>query len=123
MHRLTLILMLATLARPEIVVDVQQAISQSNLALAESYIKKYRSERGITPELIEALSWLGRGALGSNQLDRAEAYARQTEQLAVAELKKRPLDAEPHLPLALGAAIEVSAQVMNARGERADALA
>jgi thiol-disulfide isomerase/thioredoxin len=123
MHRLILIFMIATFARAEIVVDVQQAISQNNLALGESYIKKYRSERGITAELLEALSWLGRGALGSNQLDKAEAYAKQTEQLATAELKKRPLDAEPHLPLALGAAIEVSAQVMNARGERGDALA
>jgi thiol-disulfide isomerase/thioredoxin len=33
------------------------------------------------------------------------------------------LDAEPHLPLALGAAIEVEAQVLTANGDRAAALA
>jgi thiol-disulfide isomerase/thioredoxin len=77
----------------------------------------------ITPEKLEALSWLGREALAANQLDRAEGYAQQTKALALSELKKRPLDAEPHLPIALGAAIEVHAQVLNARGERSEALA
>jgi thiol-disulfide isomerase/thioredoxin len=38
-------------------------------------------------------------------------------------LAARPLDAEPHLPLALGAAIEVEAQAMTANGDRAGALA
>ena len=115
--------MLAVLSRAGIVVDVQQAISQGNLPLAEFYIKNYRSERGVTPEMLEALSWLGRGALSAGQLDKAEAYAKQTKDLALAQLNKRALDAEPHLPIALGAAIEVQAQVMNARGERGEALA
>jgi thiol-disulfide isomerase/thioredoxin len=43
--------------------------------------------------------------------------------LARAQLKHRPLDAEQYLPIALGAAIEVKAQVMAARGERGEALA
>jgi thiol-disulfide isomerase/thioredoxin len=72
--------------------------------------------------MIEALSWLGRGALAANQLDKAESYAEQTQQLVQQELKKHPLDSEEHLPLALGAAIETESQVMNARGERAQAL-
>jgi thiol-disulfide isomerase/thioredoxin len=38
-------------------------------------------------------------------------------------LAKRPLDAEPHLPIALGAALEVQAQVLAARGETAQAVA
>src|ERR1700736_1211131 len=76
----------------------------------------------ITPEKLEALSWLGREALAANQLDKAKGYAQQTKALAISELKKRPLDAEPHLPIALGAAIEVHAQVLNKRGERSEAL-
>ena len=98
------------------------ALSKSNLPLAESLVQNYRAQQGVTPEMIEALSWLGRGALAAKQFDQAEAYAKETERLSLAELKKRPLDAEPHLPLALGAAIEVQAQVLNERGQRADAV-
>ncbi len=38
-------------------------------------------------------------------------------------MKKRPLDAEPHLPIALGAALEVQSQVLAARGQRTQAVA
>ena len=54
----------------------------------------------------------------TRQFDKADAYAKETEQLAVQALATRPLDAEPHLPLALGAAIEVEAQVLTANGDR-----
>lgn len=78
---------------------------------------------GISPETLEALSWQARDALAAKQLDQADQYAKQTLDQAVAQLKTRALDAEPHLPIALGAAIEVKAQVMNQRGERGEALA
>jgi thiol-disulfide isomerase/thioredoxin len=109
-------------AAPGIVDEVRQALAQNNLALAEASVQKYRSQNGTTPETLEALSWLGRGALALNQLDKAGGYAKQTQQLADVELKKRALDAEPHLPLALGAAIEVQALVMAQRGERNEAV-
>jgi thiol-disulfide isomerase/thioredoxin len=73
--------------------------------------------------MIEAVSWLGRGALDLQRLDRAEAYAAKARELALAQLSHRKLDAEPHLPLALGASIEVQAQVMARRGERSEAVA
>ncbi|MCU1262964.1 MAG: Redoxin domain protein, partial [Bryobacterales bacterium] len=38
-------------------------------------------------------------------------------------LKHRALDQEPHLPLALGAAIEVHAQALGAQGQRSEAIA
>ena len=72
--------------------------------------------------MIEAVSWMGRGALAAKQYDSAEKYAKEAYDLSVAELKKRPLDADPHLPLALGAAIEVEAQVMTAQGDRSEAV-
>jgi thiol-disulfide isomerase/thioredoxin len=59
----------------------------------------------------------------TRQFDQADATAKETEKLAVQSLATRPLDAEPHLPLALGAAIEVEAQVLTANGDRAGALA
>src|ERR1019366_5102419 len=49
-------------------------------------------------------------------------YARKTYPQCVELLRHQPLDLERHLPLALGAAIEVQANVMAARGERAAAV-
>ncbi len=115
--------LLAAAAWAGVINDVRTAIAQNNFALADSLIQQYRSARGVTPEMIEALSWLGRGALAAKELDKAEAYAKETERLSLEELKKRPLDAERNLPIALGAAIEVEAQVMSERGQRSDAVA
>ena len=65
---------------------------------------------------------MGRGSLAANKLDAAERYARDTYDLSLAVLKKRPLDREPRLPIALGAAIEVLSQVNAARGARTEAV-
>jgi len=114
--------LIAAAAHAGIVQDVRTAISQNNFALGDALIARYRAQYGVTPEFLEALSWMGRGALAAKQLDKAEAYATQTETLAVQQLKQRPLDAEPHLPLALGAAIEVQGLALNARGDRGQAI-
>ena len=106
-----------------IVTDVETAMSSNNFPLAEALVQSYRAQHGVTPEFLEALSWLARGDLITRQFDKADAYAKETEQLAVQALATRPLDAEPHLPLALGAAIEVQAQVLTANGDRAGSLA
>jgi len=102
--------------------DVRTDIARNDFAAGDSLIARYRSQQGVTPEMLEALSWLGRGALAAKKLDKAEAYAAETQRLAVEQLKHRALDAEPHLPIALGAAIEVRAQVSAAQGERSEAV-
>lgn len=61
--------------------------------------------------------------MDQGQYDQAAAYAKQTRTLAMEQLKKRPLDADPHLPVALGAALEVESQVLAARGQRTQAIA
>ena len=92
---------------------------------AEALIAKYRSEKGVTPEMILAYSWLGRAALAAKNPDAAEKYAATTKKLAVEQLKTRKLDTNPdaELPIALGAAIEVQGQALAARGQRAEAVA
>jgi thiol-disulfide isomerase/thioredoxin len=102
--------------------DVRADIGKSDFTAAEARVGKYRASSGVTSEMLEALSWLGRGALAAKQLDRAEAYAAQTHKLALEMLKSRRLDADGNLPIALGAAIEVEAQVAAARGERSAAI-
>jgi thiol-disulfide isomerase/thioredoxin len=106
----------------DLVREVRSAIAQNNFAAGEALIRKYKGTAGTTPEMIEAVSWLGRGALAAKQFDRAQAYASETRKLVLEELKRRPLDAEPHLPSALGASIEAQAQAMAARGERDQAV-
>ena len=115
--------LLAYSAYAGIVDDTLAALKQNNPALGNAIVTQYRAQHGVTPEYLEALSWLGRGALAAGQLDKAETYARETETLASAELKRRPLDAEPHLPIALGAAIEVQGLALGQRGERGEAIA
>src|ERR1035438_10640707 len=89
---------LAAAAWANVINDVREAVARDNYALGDSIIQKYRSSHGVTPEMIVALSWLGRGALEAKHSDKAESYAKETERLALEELKKRPLDAESDLP-------------------------
>jgi thiol-disulfide isomerase/thioredoxin len=107
----------------DFVATVRRALDGSRSPAAEALLKQYRDARGVTPEYIEACSWLGRKALAGGNYMAAENYARQTYDMVGAELKHRALDAEPHLPLALGAAIEVHGQVMAAEGNRTAAVA
>jgi thiol-disulfide isomerase/thioredoxin len=115
--------LLAAAAWANVINDVREAAAQNNFALGDSIVQKYRRSQGVTPEMIVAVSWLGRGALAAKQLDKAESYAKETQRLALEELNRRPLDAEGELPIALGAAIEVEAQVLSQRGERGAAVA
>ncbi|HOK44380.1 MAG TPA: TlpA disulfide reductase family protein [Bryobacteraceae bacterium] len=112
-----------TAASAAIVADVRAAIARGDFALAEKHIETYRQANGVTAEMIEAHSWLGRGALAAKQFDKAEAYAAETRKLALEQLKNRKLDDDKYLPIALGASIEVQANVLAERGERSAAVA
>ena len=116
-------LLLANSSWAGIVESVRYALAQNNFSAAEAELNSYRSQRGTDPEYLEAYSWLGRFALDQGQYDQATAYAKQTKALALEQLKVRGLDAEPHLPLALGSALEVQAQVLAARGQKTQAIA
>ena len=117
------ILLAASAASAGIVENVRYLLAQNNFTAAEAQLDSYRSQRGVDAEYLDAYSWLARTACDQGQYDQATSYAKQTKALVLEELKKRPLDAEPHLPLALGAALEVQSQVLTARGEKAQAVA
>jgi thiol-disulfide isomerase/thioredoxin len=106
-----------------IVDDVRSDLAGNNFSAAEAALNSYRGQQGVNPEYLEAYSWLGRAALQAKQYDKAVAYAKQTKTQAVDQLRLRPLDAEPHLPLALGAALEVEALSLAGRGQRTQAVA
>jgi thiol-disulfide isomerase/thioredoxin len=117
------LLLTASASWAGIVDNVRYALSQNNFAAAQSQLDSYRSQRGVDPEYLEAYSWMARATLDMQQYDQAAAYAKQTKTQALELLKQRPLDAEPHLPIALGAALEVQAQVLAARGQKPQAIA
>jgi thiol-disulfide isomerase/thioredoxin len=112
----------ATAKPPNVIAAVRAAVAKADFAGGERILNEYRATKGTTPEALEALSWLGRGALAAKQLDQAENYALETYDLSVEALKTRKMDDEPRLPIAIGAAIEVRAHVHAERGARADAI-
>jgi thiol-disulfide isomerase/thioredoxin len=122
-RKLLILIALVTPAWAGIVEEVREALAQNSFTAADLYLKSYLAKNGVTGEYVEAYSWMARTAFSDGDYDKAAAYAKQTRALALEQLKQRPLDAEPHLPLALGAAIEVESQTLAARGQRTQAIA
>lgn len=120
-----LFLVALVLGAPNVVMDVRMRLAQNDFAGAAAQIQNYRRSLGVTPDVLEAMSWMARAELGSKNLDQAEKWSQDTYQLSATEVKKHPLSRDPNAPLALalGAAIEVEGEVMAARGERAGAVA
>ena len=119
---LILFLALHVFAQGSIVNAVRARIAQKDLAGAEQMARAYQARTGPRPDLAAALSWLARASLEARALDRADAFAHEASQMASRFLGAQKLDDDPWLPTAVGAAIEVHAQVLAARGERAEAL-
>jgi len=123
MKRLFLLVALTTPLWADLVRDVRSAGSAKDWAKGDKLIADFQKTNGWNPDAIFALSWMARSAQAASEWDRAEKYASETRQQALEALKKRKLDEEPKLPLALGASIEVQGQVLAARGQRSEAVA
>lgn len=107
---------------PTIVQIVRDAIAANDFAKAEKLALDDMKARGTTPLALEAFSWLGRGAVAAKNYDAAMTYAARTYEMVEAQLKTRKLDDEARLPIALGAAIEVTALATAGQGGRSDAV-
>ena len=105
-----------------IIAEVRGLIAKDDFAGAEKTLRAFVTEKGVTPEALEALSWLGRGNLAKKNLDEANRFATEAYGLSLEALKTRKMDDEPRLPIAIGAAIEVQAHVMAQKGGRSDAV-
>ena len=65
--------LLAAAAWANVINDVREAACAT--IISRWAIPSFRStarSQGVTPEMIEALSWMGRGALAAKQLDKAD---------------------------------------------------
>lgn len=127
MRKLLLCVVLGVLgalpASGQLAQEVRAAAKARDFARAEQLIEAHRKARGVTAHMILGLSWMAREAQAAQAWEQAEKYAAETRRLALVELKKRPLDADGDLPLALGASIEVQAHALAARNARSEAVA
>lgn len=132
MRRLTLSLTLITLlaagataaaqsTSTSIVRDVRDTIAAGDFEGGQALIDGYRSENGVTPEMMAALSWMARGTYAAGEYDLATQYSVDSYELAVAALRTSSLE-DRNLETALGAAIETDALVRAARGDRSSAV-
>ena len=122
--RLSIVLLatvLLALAQSQLVDEVRTSIARNDFQTAAQIVQSYQSQRGETPELAEAVSWLARGELARSKYDAADQYAKNAYTLATKQLAGRSVDVNENLATALGAAIEVHAQVLAERGNKAGA--
>jgi thiol-disulfide isomerase/thioredoxin len=103
--------------------DVRGLIARNDLAAAEALARSNEARSGSTSEAAAAMSWVARAWLNARQYDKADRLAAETTKLAEGVLRNRKLDADPWLPTAVGAAIEVHGQALAGRGQRAEAVA
>jgi thiol-disulfide isomerase/thioredoxin len=125
MMRPILALTLAALGllRADVLHDARTALAAGDFARAESVVGADIARRGSAPDALEAMSWIARAYLAAGKLDEAERFASQTYRLCITARARHGIEADRHYQTALGAAIEVRAQVMNARGDKREALA
>ena len=105
-----------------IVQKVREAIAENDFKKAEKLVLDDMAANGTTPIAIEAFSWLGRGAVAAKNYDEAMTYAARTYEIVEEQLKTRKLDDEARLPIALGAAIEVTALATAGQGRRSESV-
>ncbi len=110
-------------ARADVISEVRAATASGAFDSAQQILKTAQAQNGSSPELIEAMSWVARAQLARHNYDAALEAAQKTYDLAAQKAREQPLDQERHLPIALGAAIEVQAQAIAARGDRVKAVA
>jgi thiol-disulfide isomerase/thioredoxin len=110
-------------APPKTIVQlVRDALAAKDFERAEVLAVNEMANSKESPISIEAFSWLGRDLVSRKRWDEAMTYASRTYGIVEEQLKRRKLDDEPRLPIALGAAIEVQAQALAGQGRRSEAV-
>jgi thiol-disulfide isomerase/thioredoxin len=118
-----LFLLLSIAASGATLVDVvRDSLARNDFPRAAEILRSYRAARGVTPEVVEALSWMARGELAQKNLVQADKDAQETVRLALEQMKTYPLLRSGNLQIAMGGAIEVEANVLATRGQRAEAI-
>ena len=108
--------------RADVLNETLSALNLGDFDRAATVVKSDMARRGATPESLEAMSWIARAYFDTGKLDEAGRYASQTYKLCMTARARHGIENDHHYQTALGAAIEVRAQVMNARGDKREAI-
>jgi cytochrome c biogenesis protein CcmG/thiol:disulfide interchange protein DsbE len=102
---------------------IRNKLSANDLRSAESAAEVYLQTQGDDGSYLLGLSWVARGALLTGELDRAADYVADVRKRCDARMARgvRP-DQDDSLEIALGAAIEVEAQLRARNKGKADAV-
>jgi thiol-disulfide isomerase/thioredoxin len=102
----------APAAPPSPVGGIRNKLAAADLLSAESILEVHREKYGEDGAWLSGLGWLARGALLVGELDKAERYAADVQARCNERLAKGAVLAQDHdVEGALGAAIEVEAQL------------
>lgn len=110
-------------AQTPFVEQIRALGERRDFASTDRLVEAARKEKPNSPELALGISWQARSALAAKNYSLAERYALQARTLCLQILTKQKLDSSDFLATAMGASIEVEAQVMAARGEVSGAVA
>ena len=97
---------------PGIVGSVRAAMASGGLTQGELTLSEYRSTHAATPDVLEALLWLARGALSAGQFDKASQLAEETRDLAGAARKAAGVADDARLLMMLESSIDVTAHAL-----------
>ena len=102
---------------------IRNKLSANDLRSAESAAEVYRDTQGDDGSYLLGLSWVARGALLTGEPDRATVYVADVRKRCDARMARgvRP-EQDDSLEIALGAVIEVEAQLRARQKGKADAL-
>jgi cytochrome c biogenesis protein CcmG, thiol:disulfide interchange protein DsbE len=103
---------------------IRMKISAGDLPSAESILEVHRADKGEDSEYLLGLAWLARGAALLGDWPSASRHAKAARALANQRLGTPPVyEGNSEAVYALGTAIEVDAQALDAAGKRREALA
>lgn len=102
---------------PSPVGGIRNKISADDLLSAESVLEAHKEKHGEDGPYLVGYSWLARGALLLGDADKAQRYASDVRALCASRMQAgASLEKDRDLEIALGAALEVEAQLI--AGER-----
>lgn len=109
-------------ASDDVVGDVRAALAEGGLTRGEQTLGDYRSTHGTTPEALEALCWLARGALAHKLYDKALRYAEEAHTTAATAIRTNPAQPDAQLLNVVASGMEVAALALVERGGRSEAV-
>jgi thiol-disulfide isomerase/thioredoxin len=112
-----------TPAAAALISEVRYKISAGDLSSAEALVEDYQRANGANSEYAAGVTWLARGAFTLGRTDTAARYLAESKKIEATLLAKQRVEEDSFLESAVGASIEVEAQILAARGERDKAVA